>query len=189
MMILAGFLMFFIESSKILLPGASPKLSGSLDAAVLGDTGLTLAWGFSWSPALGPLLGFCCSAPLELVRVWEERSCRWEERKGGILQEELGKLELPLAWCHIARVRTCIKSGWAQSCRDLALLCLFPEYVEEKESAIHWELYVLRMFRNLLAQLTGPGGKKKFIIFQLCFKIPDSSEVSFHRILIILCQS
>lgn len=32
--------------------------------------------------------------------------------------------------------------------------------------------------------------KREFILIsQLCFKIPDSSEVSFHRILIIPCQS
>lgn len=67
-MLLAGFLMleFFIEPSIILLPGASPKLSGSFGAAVLGDPGLTMAWRCSWSPALEPLFGFCCSAPLEL---------------------------------------------------------------------------------------------------------------------------
>lgn len=52
------------------------------------------------------------------------------------------ELELPFAWCHIARVRTYIKSAWAQSCRNPALLCLFPKQVVEKDSAIHWELYV-----------------------------------------------
>lgn len=86
--------------------------------------------------------------------------------------------------------------GWAQSCRDLALFCLFPKYVVGKESAIHWEIYVLRMFRNIIAQLKVSGEKKKIkekgefiLIFWLCFKIPDSSEVSVHRILIIPCQS
>lgn len=66
---------FVIEPSVIVLPGASPKLSGSFGAAVLGDLGdpgdsgdpaLTLAWRCSWSPALEPLFGFCCFAPLEL---------------------------------------------------------------------------------------------------------------------------
>lgn len=57
---------FFIEPSVIVLPGASPKLSGSFGAAVLGDPALTLAWRCSWSPALEPLFGFCCFAPLEL---------------------------------------------------------------------------------------------------------------------------
>lgn len=76
-------------------------------------------------------------------------------------------MELPFVWCHTAGVRTCIKSGWAQSCRDLALLCLFPKYVVEIESAIHWELCVLRMFRNFLAQLKEPGEKKKKIHLNL----------------------
>lgn len=43
--ILADFLVleFFLESSVTLLPGASPRLSGSFDAAVLGDaTGLEM---------------------------------------------------------------------------------------------------------------------------------------------------
>lgn len=173
MNILAGFLMleFFIESSVILLPGASPKLSGSFDVAVLEDTGLTLAWRCNWrSPALEPLFWFCSlrtggcgqallqSVGIALYYMREEKKGRNSVGEGGG-----GELELPFAWCHIARVRTCVKSGWAQSCRHLALLCLFPKYVVEKESSIRWELYVLRMFRNLLAQLKGPGEKRKRI--------------------------
>lgn len=60
-----------------------------------------------------------------------------EEKKGkNCVEEERGeKVEIPFAWCQIARVRTCcpsasricMKSGWAQTCRDLALLYLLPK--------------------------------------------------------------
>lgn len=170
MMILAGFwLEFFIESSVKLLPDAIPNYQ---------DHWMLLFWEVLVWPWIGGTAKAQHWSPNNPNPVWVLLFCSLGAagggqaplqcgnclllQQGGILQEKGGgKLELPFAWCHIATVRTCIKSGWAQSCKDLALLCLFPKYVVEKESAIHWEVFVLRMLRNFLAQLKGLGEKNE----------------------------
>lgn len=129
-------------------------------------------------------------------------------REGGEKGEELcrrregEKVEIPFAWCQIARVRTCcpsasricMKSGWAQSCRDLALLYLLPKCYRMlwKSSLQFIEDLCIKDVQEASSSAERHRGKKirKFIlIFQLCLKMSDSSEVSFHMILIIPCHT
>ena len=73
------------------------------------------------------------------VQEYHNITCMREEKKGkNSVEGGRGrgrKVEIPSAWCQIAGVRTCcpsagrtcMKSGLAQSCRDLTLLYLLPK--------------------------------------------------------------
>lgn len=168
---LAGFLMleFFIESSVILLPGASPKLSGSFDIAVLEDTGLTLAWRCNWrSPALEPLFWFCSlrtggcgqallqSVGIALYYMREEKKGRNSVGEGGG-----GELELPFAWCHIARVRTCVKSRVGSELQTSCLIVFISKVCCGKRVFNSLGALCIKDVQEPPSSAQGPRGKKE----------------------------